>query len=61
MRAIIQRVSSASVSVDGAVVAAIGKGMLVLLGVAGNDTTDDAQDEAGPNNFSRSAGRLVVH
>jgi len=43
MRAIIQRVSSASVSVDGAVVAAIGKGMLVLLGVAGNDTTDDAE------------------
>jgi len=38
MRAVVQRVRSASVSVDGERVAAVGRGLLVLLGVA---TTDD--------------------
>jgi D-tyrosyl-tRNA(Tyr) deacylase len=42
MRALIQRVARASVSVDGAEVAAIGPGLLVLLGVAGTDTERDA-------------------
>ena len=37
MRALVQRVSSASVSVDGRVVAAIGPGLLVLLGIARDD------------------------
>lgn len=42
MRAVVQRVSRASVTVDGEVVAAIGPGLLVLLGVAEGDTEDEA-------------------
>ena len=38
MRAVVTRVSSASVSIDGATVGAIGTGFLVLLGVGPNDT-----------------------
>lgn len=42
MRAVVQRVSSASVSIDGQVFSAIGPGLLILLGVAAGDTTEDA-------------------
>jgi D-tyrosyl-tRNA(Tyr) deacylase len=42
MRAVVQRVKSSSVTVDGRVVAEIGNGLLVLLGVAKPDTSDDA-------------------
>lgn len=42
MRALIQRVSRASVDVDGRRVAQIGSGLLVLLGVTGSDTTVEA-------------------
>ncbi len=42
MRALVQRVSHASVSVEGREVAAIGAGLLVLLGVSGADTAADA-------------------
>lgn len=42
MRAVVQRVKRASVSADGSVVGAIGKGMLILLGVEVGDTEADA-------------------
>jgi D-tyrosyl-tRNA(Tyr) deacylase len=42
MRAVVQRVSSASVSVDQAVTGSIGRGLLVLLGVTHADTAADA-------------------
>ena len=42
MRALVQRVSSASVSADGRRLAAIGPGLLVLLGVAPDDVEGHA-------------------
>jgi D-aminoacyl-tRNA deacylase len=42
MRALVQRVSRASVRVDGETVAAIGPGLLVLLGITHEDTPADA-------------------
>ena len=42
MRAVVQRVSRASVAVDGVPVAAIGPGLLVLLGVHTDDTAAQA-------------------
>ena len=43
MRAVIQRVTSASVSVDGNVISAIQKGLLVFLGVALTDEPKDLE------------------
>src|SRR5262245_19291677 len=43
MRVVIQRVRRASVVIDGAVVGEVGVGLLVLLGVTGTDTVDDAR------------------
>ncbi len=43
MRAVVQRVSEASVSVDGEIVSRIGKGLLILLGVGADDTESDAE------------------
>jgi D-tyrosyl-tRNA(Tyr) deacylase len=41
VRALVQRVTRASVQVDGKVVSSIGPGLLVLLGVTGTDTERD--------------------
>ena len=54
MRALVQRVSRASVSVDGGQVAAIGEGLLVLLGV----THDD--DEAKADRLAEKVRALRI-
>jgi D-tyrosyl-tRNA(Tyr) deacylase len=43
LRVVVQRVSKASVSVDGAEVASIGRGLLILLGVANGDAEEDSE------------------
>jgi len=43
MRAVIQRVTSSDVTVDGVVTGAIGKGLVVLLGVEDNDDSGDVE------------------
>ena len=74
MRAVVQRVSQAKVTVDNAVVGAIGLGLLVLLGVGRSDTTASAdymvekllglrifEDEQGKMNLSvREIGGAVL-
>ncbi len=65
MRLVIQRVTDASVTVDGQTVGAIGRGLLVFIGIAGDDTRAAAdkyirkllnlrifQDESGKTNLS---------
>ncbi len=62
MRALIQRVLDASVSVEGETVSSIGKGLLVLLGVAGGDTEAEteamARKVAGLRLFDDAAGKM---
>jgi D-tyrosyl-tRNA(Tyr) deacylase len=41
MRTVIQRVSKASVTINGNVVASIGKGLLVLVGITADDSDED--------------------
>ena len=75
MRALLQRVSSASVTVDGQVVGRIGRGFVVLLGVTHSDTEAEAnwlankvaglrvfEDEEGKMNASLEevSGALLV-
>jgi D-aminoacyl-tRNA deacylase len=76
MRAVVQRVKQASVTVEGRVVGAIDAGLVVLVGVAGGDTEADADylaekvahlrvfaDDAGQMNLSVKdvgGGVLVV-
>lgn len=43
MRAVVQRVKSASVTVDGQLVSEIGAGVLIFLGVAHEDTTTELE------------------
>lgn len=42
MRAVIQRVSSANVTIDGIITASIGYGFMILLGIETEDTIEDA-------------------
>ena len=62
MRAVVQRVAQARVEVDGNVVGAIGRGFLVLLGVAGGDTPADAaylaEKTAGLRVFEDAGGKM---
>lgn len=53
MRAVVQRVSSASVTVDGQITGQIGFGMLVLLGVTHTDAECDADRMAEKLAFLR--------
>lgn len=41
MRAVVQRVTSSNVKVDGSIVGEIGKGILVLIGISKEDTMED--------------------
>ena len=62
MRAVVQRVSRASVTVGGEVTGRIGKGFLVLLGVEDGDGQDDvvfmAQKIVGLRVFEDSDGKM---
>ena len=62
MKALIQRVTGASVQVEGAVVGRIEAGLLVLLGVSVGDTTETAEKladkVAGLRIFSDVAGKF---
>ena len=62
MRAVVQRVSSASVTVDGEQVASIGRGLVVLLGVRAGDDEADADRVAAKLEalrvFDDSAGKM---
>ena len=63
MRAVIQRVSEAHVSVGGETVGRIRRGLLVLLGVTHTDTHDDAEALSrkiiGLRIFSDAAGKFA--
>lgn len=62
MRLVVQRVLESSVSVDGKVVGAIGKGYMVLVGVEVGDTQDDVrycvEKTAGLRIFEDDAGKM---
>ncbi|MDY3015400.1 MAG: D-aminoacyl-tRNA deacylase [Evtepia sp.] len=62
MRAVVTRVSSASVAIDGVTTGAIGQGFLVLLGVGPEDTKAQAEKLAdkvcGLRVFSDEAGKM---
>ncbi|HUN85219.1 MAG TPA: D-aminoacyl-tRNA deacylase [Terracidiphilus sp.] len=62
MRAVVQRVSKASVSVEGRIVGEIGQGLLVLLGVSRADAKADAEylaeKIAGLRIFEDAGGKM---
>ena len=53
MRAVVQRVMQASVTVDGEVLGKIGKGLLILLGAEDGDTREITEKLAAACAFSR--------
>ncbi|MBR5792077.1 MAG: D-tyrosyl-tRNA(Tyr) deacylase [Ruminiclostridium sp.] len=65
MRAVVTRVSQASVVIDGQTVGEIGKGFLVLLGIAPEDTEAQAEKLAdkvcGLRVFSDEAGKMNLN
>lgn len=65
MRAVVTRVSSASVTIDGTVTGEIGNGFLVLLGIAPQDTEAQADKLAdkicGLRVFSDEAGKMNLN
>lgn len=64
MKALVQRVSSASVSVDSKVIGEIGKGLVILVGVAAHDTERDinylVDKVANLRIFSDEAGKFNI-
>jgi D-tyrosyl-tRNA(Tyr) deacylase len=64
MRAVVQRVSEASVTVDGDVVGAVERGLVVYLGAAEGDTPQDVQYTAdkiaGLRVFPNDEGRMSL-
>lgn len=64
MRAVLTRVHSASVTIDGEVVGKIGKGFLILLGVGPEDTEETcrylAEKALGLRIFEDEAGKMNV-
>ena len=62
MRAVLQRVASARVEVDGKSVGEIGRGLLILLGVEQGDSADDArylaEKSAQLRIFEDAAGKM---
>jgi D-aminoacyl-tRNA deacylase len=64
MRAVVQRVTRASVTIDGEIVGEIRKGLVALLGIAHDDTRDDAdylaQKIAALRIFDDAEGRMNV-
>lgn len=62
MKAVVQRVSRANVTVEGSVTGSIGRGLLVLLGIAPDDTPETARwvaDKiAGLRIFADAEGKM---
>jgi D-tyrosyl-tRNA(Tyr) deacylase len=62
MRAVVQRVLRASVTIEGRVAGSIDRGLLVLVGVAGDDTHEDiawlAGKIVGQKLFADESGRM---
>ncbi len=62
MRAVVQRVTEADVTVDDKIIGSIGPGLMVLLGVQAGDTQNDLQYLAekivGLRIFSDAAGKM---